>query len=201
MVGTMKPIDDIITRWVERQSRVLDLGCGDGALLSRLEGEKGIEGIGVEISHDMVVRCLAQGLSVYQADIDKGLAQWEDMSFDTVILKSTLEVIHRPCELIGEMLRVGRKAIVSVSNFGYLPNRLKVLFTGSMSPRMRAFKPWYATDVIRFASLDEFLQALDEMDVRIMDSLHVLFLGRVSRKRPPLANLLVKDAVFLLGRR
>ncbi|HOJ13608.1 MAG TPA: methionine biosynthesis protein MetW [Deltaproteobacteria bacterium] len=190
----------IIESMIEPQSRVLDLGCGDGSLLSSLIARKRVEGTGVEISHDMVASCLAKGLCVFQADIDKGLSHWEDATFDYVILKSTLEVIHRPYELILEMLRVGRHALVTVSNFGYLANRIHTLLTGRMTPRIRAFSPWYETSVIRYVCMDEFFEALRRSGVRISEARYVTPFGSVSRKKPLFANLFVVEAVFLLTR-
>src|SRR5512136_408455 len=146
----------IIESWVSPGSRVLDLGCGDGTLLSGLVERKQVEAIGVEIAQEMIVKCLGKGISVYQADIDRGLSQWDDLSFDYVILNDTLQVITRPQKVIDEMLRVGRYAIISVSNFGYLGNRLRVLFEGRMSMKVRFAGSWHDTPVIRFFSLMEF---------------------------------------------
>lgn len=190
----------IIEQWVTPGSRVLDLGCGDGTLLSSLTRNSRVEGVGVEISQDMIVRCLAKGVSVYQADIDRGLSQWDDLSFDYVILNATLQVIHRPYDIISEMLRVGRSAVISVSNFGYVRNRIRVLFDGRISRDARVSGSWHSTPVIRFVSLKEFLQSLSEMDVEIVDARFFLPAGMVTKRRTVLDNLLVKEAVFLLKR-
>ncbi|HPC47463.1 MAG TPA: methionine biosynthesis protein MetW [Deltaproteobacteria bacterium] len=198
--GGEDAIDVIIEGWVAQGSRVLDLGCGDGSLLRRLVTTRHVEGIGVEISQDMVIQCLKKGLCVYQADIDKGLAQWDDLSFDTVILKSTLDVIRRPCELLGDMLRVGRNAVVTVSNFGYAPNRMHILLKGSVSPRSRSMKPWHATEVIRYVCLAEFLDTLVSMGIDAIDSRYVLPFAGIVEMLPPLSNVLVREAIFLLGR-
>jgi len=191
---------DLIEQWVEPSSRVLDLGCGDGSLLDRLKRSRQVDGIGVEISQDMIVQCLSRGLSVYQADIDRGLSQWDDLSFDYVILNATLLVTHKPYDIITEMLRVGRYAVISVSNFGFLPNRASVLFRGSITGDVRAAGTWHDSPVIRFVCLDEFRASLREMGIDIMDARHFLPLGIVTRTRIPLDNLLVREAVFLLRR-
>lgn len=200
MARTPEQTHRIIEGWITPGSRVLDLGCGDGALLSSLALNKQVDGIGVEISQDMIVRCLARGISVYQADIDRGLSQWDDLSFDYVILNATLQVIHRPYELISEMLRVGTNVVISVSNFGFVRNRIRVLFDGRISREVRVSGSWHSTPVIRFVSLREFLQSLGEMNIDIADARFFLPFGLVADRMPALCNLLAKDAVFLLRR-
>jgi methionine biosynthesis protein MetW len=190
----------IIEDWIQPGMRVLDLGCGDGALLSGLVKSKQVEGIGVEISQDMIVQCLQRGISVYQADIDRGLSQWNDLSFDYVILNDTLQVITRPREVIDEMLRVGRYAIISISNFAYLGNRLRVLFQGRMSTEVRFTGSWYDTPVIRFVSLKEFRNSLRQMGVEIVDSRLFLPFSLVASNRWPLGDLLAMKGIFKLRR-
>lgn len=193
-------IHRIIEGWIPPGSRVLDLGCGDGSLLSGLALRRQVRGIGVEISQDMMVRCLAKGLSVFQADIDQGLCQWDDQSFDYVILNATLQVIHKPLEIMEEMLRVGRSAVVSVSNFGFIVNRVRVLFDGRISRDVRVSGGWHNTPVIRFVSLREFRRSLLDMGISIVDARLFLPLGHVTASVPFLENLLAEEAVFLLRR-
>lgn len=193
-------IHGIIREWISPGSKVLDLGCGDGSLLKDLALTRQVQGTGVEISREMIVKCLAKGISVYQADIDHGLSQWDDGSFDYVILNATLQVIHHPHELIREMLRVGMKAVISVSNFGFVRNRVRVLFDGRISRGTRLSGSWHDTPVIRFVCLSEFIRSLREMEVETMDARYFLPMGKVSNRRTMLDNLLVKEAVFLLER-
>ncbi len=188
----------IIEDWISQGSRVLDLGCGDGTLLSGLVERRQVEAIGVEISQEMIVQCLQKGISVYQADIDRGLSQWDDLSFDYVILNDTLQVITRPYEVIGEMLRVGRYAIISISNFGYLGNRTRVFLQGRMSTRVRFAGSWHDTPVIRFFSLKEFRDSLKDMGVEIVDARFFLPFSIVTSKRVPLADLLAWKGIFKL---
>jgi methionine biosynthesis protein MetW len=189
----------IIGEWITPKSRVLDLGCGDGTLLNRLTENKQIDGIGVEISQDMIVKCLSKGISVYQADIDRGLSQWDELSFDYVILTSTLQVIHRPYNVIHEMLRVGRCAVISVSNFGYFTNRLNVMLNGCISDEMRLTGTWHDTPVIRFVCLTEFWSSLEEMGIEVFDARFFLPLNIPVKTKMPFDNLFVKEALFLLG--
>ena len=191
----------IIEGWIQPRSRVLDLGCGDGTLLNDLIEKKQVDGIGVEISQDMIVKCLGKGISVYQADIDRGLSQWDELSFDYVVLNATLQVIHRPVNVINEMLRVGRCAVISVSNFGYWENRVRILLKGCITNEMRLTGSWHDTPVIRFVCLSEFRSFLCGMGVEVLDARFFLpFDIAVRKTRTPLDNLLVKEAIFMLGR-
>jgi methionine biosynthesis protein MetW len=191
----------IVESWVHPGDRVLDLGCGDGALLSGLVERKQVEAIGVEISQDMIVQCLHRGISVYQADIDRGLSQWDDLSFDYVILNDTLQVITKPHEVIREMLRVGKYAIISVSNFAYLGNRLRVFLQGRMSTEVRFTGSWHDTPVIRFVSLREFRVSLRQIGVDIVDSRLFLPFSLVTTRGWPLVDLLAAKGIFKLRRR
>ncbi len=190
----------IIEDWILPGSRVLDLGCGDGALLVDLIRSRQVEGIGVEISQDMIVQCLQRGISVYQADIDRGLSQWGDLSFDYVILNDTLQVITKPHEVIAEMLRVGRHAIISVSNFAYLGNRLRVLFQGRMSREVRFTGSWNDTPVIRFVSLKEFRASLRQIGVEVVDSRLFLPFSITASNKWPMGDILAMKGIFKLRR-
>src|SRR5262249_41076172 len=117
----------IISEIVEPKTRVLDLGCGDGELLEWLAAQKGVDARGVEIAGAKVRRAIARGVSVFQGDIDEGLADYPDQAFDYVILSQTLQETHRPREVLREMLRVGRRAIVAFPNFGHWRVRLSML--------------------------------------------------------------------------
>lgn len=199
MQAIREQTQNIIEDWIQPRSKVLDLGCGDGALLSRLTEKKHIEGTGVEISQEMIVKCLGRGISVYQADIDRGLSQWDDLSFDYVILTATLQVIHRPYRVISEMLRVGHYAVISLSNFGYIANRISIMHNGSMSGKMRLSGHWHDTPVIRFVCLNEFMRSLDEMDIKILDARYFFPMGITRNTGAPLGNIFVKEALFMLG--
>ena len=117
----------IIGEIVDRDSKVLDLGCGEGELLEWLAANKGVQGRGVEISGTKVRRAIARGVSAYQGDIDDGLADYPGQAFDYVILSQTLQETRRPRQVLGEMLRVGRRVIVAFPNFGHWSVRLAML--------------------------------------------------------------------------
>ncbi|MEN6476033.1 MAG: methionine biosynthesis protein MetW [Syntrophaceae bacterium] len=189
----------IIEAWVTNGARVLDLGCGDGTLLDALIRRKKINGLGVEIDQDKIIACLKKGICVHQTDIDQGLSNLDDMSFDYVVLNATLQAIHKPYKVIDEMLRVGRFAIISISNFGYVQNRLHVLSHGRVSEHIRFAGDWHDTPVIRFVSITEFMRSLTDMGITMTDARYFLPFGRISI-HPPLKDLLVKEALFRLRR-
>ena len=122
----------MIAQIIEPHTKVLDLGCGDGELLSELFRDKNISGFGIEISLDRIKNCLEQGLSVVQEDLNEGLKGYQDKSFDYIVLSRTLEYISKPTYLIQEMLRVGEKCIISFENLGYWKNRLSFFFRGTI---------------------------------------------------------------------
>lgn len=121
----------IIADIIKPKSRVLDLGCGDGRLLSELTNEKLVTGLGIEISLERIKKCLERGISVIQEDLNEGLKDFQDKSFDYVVLSQTLEDISKPVYLIHEMLRVGKKCIISFENLAYWKNRISFLFSGN----------------------------------------------------------------------
>jgi methionine biosynthesis protein MetW len=186
----------IIGELVEPDSKVLDLGCGEGELLQWLAENKNVEGRGIEIDGPKVQRAIARGVSVYQGDIDAGLSGYPDASFDYIILSQTLQETRRPLGVLKEMLRVGRHAIVTFPNFGHWSVRLAMLATGR-SPRTQSFPhEWYNSPNIHFLTIRDFeILARDQgwtVDRKIFIS------GR--RVGTHLANLMAEVAVFLVRR-
>jgi methionine biosynthesis protein MetW len=151
----------IIGEIVSRGAKVLDLGCGEGELLAMAGANKGVDARGVEISGRKVQRAIARGVSVYQGDIDEGLADYPDQAFDYVILSQTLQETRQPLQVLREMLRVGRRAIVAFPNFGHWRVRLSMLFSGR-APKTKLFPyNWYDSPNIHFLTVDDFEELAD----------------------------------------
>jgi methionine biosynthesis protein MetW len=184
----------IISQIVEPNTRVLDVGCGDGELLEWLAEHKGVDARGVEIVGSKVQRAIARGVSVYQGDIDQGLADYPDQAFDYVILSQTLQETRRPLKVLNEMLRVGRRAIVAFPNFGHWSVRLAHLWTGR-APKTKLFPhDWYDSPNIHFLTVHDF-QALADKESWTVE--RGIFLAG-HRTISTFPNLMAETAVFLV---
>ena len=145
----------LITNWVEPNSRVLDLGCGDGSLLALLNRTRATRGYGVEINDDNIVTCVKNGINVIQNNLESGLSTFESDSFDYVILSQTLQAVHQTEKIVKEMLRVGRQAIVTFPNFGYWRNRWQIL-AGRMPVSKTLPYQWYDTPNVHLCTINDF---------------------------------------------
>jgi methionine biosynthesis protein MetW len=184
----------IISELVEPNSKVLDLGCGEGELLAWLAEHKGVDARGVEISATKVRRAIARGVSAYQGDIDEVLTDYSDHAFDYVILSQTVQETRWPLKVIRDMLRVGRHAIVAFPNFGHWPVRLSLLFTGR-APKTGLFPyEWYDSPNIHFLTVDDFDQMVRHEGFTIERN---YFLAR-RRRIHLLPNLRAAVAVYLI---
>jgi len=160
---------DIIERWVAQGARVLDLGCGDGALLGRIWDARQAPGYGVEIDDAKVFACLQNDVNVLQMDLEDGLAAFADRSFDYVILSETLQAIHRQEPLLREMLRVGREAIVSFPNFGYWRARIQIALAGHMPVSRELPYQWYDTPNVHHCTLVDFEALCATLGFRVLE--------------------------------
>jgi methionine biosynthesis protein MetW len=186
----------IISELVEPNSKVLDLGCGEGELLAWLAENKGVEARGVEISATKVRRAIARGVSAYQGDIDEVLADYSDHAFDYVILSQTLQETRWPLKVMRDMLRVGRHAIVAFPNFGHWSVRLSLLFTGR-APKTDLFPyEWYDSPNIHFLTVDDF----DQLVRREGFTLERYYFLAGKRRVAVLPNLRAEVAVYLVSK-
>lgn len=190
----------VIAALVEPGSRVLDVGCGDGLLLAYLAREKGVDGRGIELSQAGVNACVAQGLSVVQGDADKDLADYPTDAYDYVILSQTLQATRKPYKVLKQMLRIGRRAIVSFPNFGHWRVRLSLLWNGRMPVTAALPQSWYETPNIHFCTIADFEQLCRDMGAVIERRVSVDAFGRRERIEAPgaLANLFAEQGMFLL---
>ncbi|THB65076.1 MAG: methionine biosynthesis protein MetW [Spirochaetaceae bacterium] len=157
-----------IIKMIEPNSRVLDLGCGNGELLLRLAKEKNVSGTGVDKEESMILQCIQRGISVFQGDLDEGLKDYPDGSYDYVILNRTLQMVSQPVFLLQEMVRVGKKVIVNFPNFGYIVNRLQLTFLGKMPVNKRIPFQWYDTPNIHFCTRRDFTRLCHELKIPVL---------------------------------
>ena len=191
----------LIAEMVEPNSRVLDVGCGDGALLDYLSHAKNVDGRGIELSMDGVRQCVAHGLSVIQGDAEADLKDYPAEAFDYVILGQTLQAMKQPRDVLEMMCRIGRRAIVSVPNFGYWRVRLQLMLTGRMPVTEKLGYQWWETPNIHFCTLRDFVVLTEEMGITIEQTRIIDRAGQVaSRAHSGFANLLGEQGVFLLRR-
>ncbi|MEG3617282.1 methionine biosynthesis protein MetW [Magnetovibrio sp. PR-2] len=191
-----------IADMIEPNTRVLDVGCGNGDLLEYLWRFKQIDGRGIEISTQGVQACVSAGLSVVQGDVETDLKDYPDQAFDYVILSQTLQAMMAPREVLTEMLRIGERAIVSLPNFAYWRLRMYVLFKGRMPISEKLPYEWYDTPNIHFCTIRDFVALVDDMGLTIEQSLFLDDEGtsRTIGKGVAMANFFGEQGVFLLSK-
>ncbi|MBI4193710.1 MAG: methionine biosynthesis protein MetW [Betaproteobacteria bacterium] len=183
-----------IAGWVRPGSSVLDLGCGDGTLLRYLQDSRGVTGYGVEIDDANVIACVGNGVNVVQGDLERGLADFVDRSFDYVILSQTLQAVKNSERVMKEMLRVGREGIVTFPNFGYWKNRLQIA-SGRMPVSENLPYQWFNTPNVHLCTIADFESFCAERNIRIVER-KVLTRGETVAWWP---NLLGALAVYHFG--
>ena len=186
---------DVIASWVGEGARVLDLGCGDGALLRHLKDRCGASGYGVEIDVERVIAGLKNGVNVLQIDLEEGLYDFEDQSFDLVIISNALQTLHRTEKLLREMLRVGREAVVSFPNFAYWKHRVAIM-DGHMPVSDRLPYQWYDTPNVRFFTIADFEQLCEKLGIAVRERLVLDDAGQPVTDDP---NFLGSFALYRLG--
>ncbi len=186
---------DCIARWITPGERVLDLGCGDGALLKFLQQEKAIHGYGVELDPGNVSACIANGVNVLQFDLERGLSGFEDDSFDHVIMSLSLQTVRHTVPLLKEMLRVGHEAVVSFPNFAYKPHR-EAIAAGHMPVSKHLPYDWYDSPNVRFFTIADFDALCAEQGIQVRE--RVAFAEGVEVSEDP--NLNGELALYRLGR-
>ena len=196
----MKPEFKIIANLIENNTRVLDVGCGDGTLMEFLKDNKKIDIRGIEILKNNVQQCIGKGLTVIEGDAEKDLSQFPDRSFDFVILSQTLQAFLNPEKVISELLRVGKKAIVTIPNFGYWKVRLHLLVKGTMPITRTLPDEWYNTPNLHMCTIQDFFNFCKKRDINLFNSiaLHNLRSSKITNTNLTLKNLTAVLGIFLI---
>lgn len=192
-----------IMRLVRPGARVLDIGCGEGALLELLAREKDVDGRGLEISQGNVSAALARGLAVVQGDADRDLADYPTKAFDYAVLSQTLQTVRDPRAVLSELMRIADHAIVSFPNFGHWSVRWSLLTKGRMPTTRLLPTPWWATPNIHLCTLRDFTDLAADLDLRV-EAASALIRGKPARPmgdNQTWENWRAEQAIFLLGRR
>lgn len=191
----------IITEIIDKEAKVLDLGCGEGDLLAKLISEKNVKGLGIEINQNSVISSLEKSLSVIQGDIDKGLKGFEDKEYDWVILNQTLQSTEKPDYVMDEMLRVGKKAVVSFPNFAYWKVRFYLFFFGKMPKSKILPFEWYNTPNIHLLTINDFYEFCKKRNIKI---LNYIFMTKANIKNNFItrlfSNFFAEEVIFVLSR-
>ena len=190
----------IIANLIEKNTRVLDVGCGDGTLMEFLKDNNKIDIRGIEISKNNVQKCIGKGLTVIEGDAEKDLSQFPDGSFDFVILSQTLQAFLNPEKVISELLRVGKKAIVTIPNFGYWKVRLHLLTKGTMPITRTLPDEWYNTPNLHMCSIKDFFNFCEDRKINLYKSIALQNLksSEITKSNLTLKNLSAVLGVFLI---
>ena len=193
----------LIADMIEPESRVLDIGCGDGTLLHYLQRSKSVDGRGMDLSQTAVKECVSHGLAVIQGDADEDLSDYPAQAFDCVVLSQTLQATHNPRRVVEELVRIGRYAIVSLPNFGYWRVRWNLLAAGRMPVTRTLNYHWYETPNIHMCTIRDFVILCRDMGVTIEQHILVNYRGRagVFQSLGALGNLFGEQSLFRLSHR
>jgi methionine biosynthesis protein MetW len=192
----------LIAEMVTPGARVLDIGCGDGTLLRLLAEKRGVDGRGIELSQAGVNSCVAQGLSVIQGDADTDLVYYPDLAFDFAILSQTIQATYSPRHVLEQLLRIGKRVVVSFPNFGHWQVRAQLLFGGQMPQTDNLPDRWYDTPNIHLCTIKDFLGLCKDVGARVERTVALNAYGRKLGVSMPFfaQNLFGEQAVFLLSR-
>ena len=197
----MKNEFKIIANLLPPQSRVLDVGCGDGTLIEALIKEKNIDARGIELGEDKVKECISKGLSVIEGDAETELSQFPDKAFDFVILSQTLQAFYQPENVLEQLLRVGGRVIISIPNFGYWQIRASLLFFGKMPVTKSLPYTWYNTPNLHMCSIKDFYQFCEKKKIKIdkVVGINGEKISSIYRVNLEMKNLLSEVGIFVIS--
>ena len=196
----MKKEFKIISQLIENNTRVLDVGCGDGTLMKHLKDNKSIDTRGLEISKNNVQTCIGKGLAVIEGNAEKDLKQFPNLSFDYVVLSQTLQAFYSPEKVIDDLLKVANKAIVTIPNFGYWKVRLQLLFKGTMPITKNLPDEWYNTPNLHMCTITDFFKFCSKKNIKLYKSiaLHEQKTSSINKINLNLKNLSSELGIFLI---
>ena len=196
----MKKEFKIITQLIENNTRVLDVGCGDGTLMKHLKDNKNIDTRGLEISKNNVQTCIGKGLAVIEGNAEKDLQQFPNLSFDYAVLSQTLQAFYNPEKVINDLLRVANKAVVTIPNFGYWKVRLQLLFKGTMPITKNLPDEWYNTPNLHMCTIKDFFNFCLKKNIKLYKSIALLEqkTSNINKINLNLKNLSSELGIFLI---
>jgi len=197
----MKKEFKVIAELLPNDTRVLDVGCGDGSLMNFLKKEKNIEVRGLELNQENVQQCIHKGLPVIQGNAETELHQFPDQSFDYVVLSQTLQAFYEPEEVLKNLLRIGKSVIVSIPNFGYWKVRIKLLIFGEMPVTKTLPNTWYNTPNLHMCTIKDLFKFCDEKNINIKKVIGVNedSTSLIKKNNLEIKNLFSKLGIFLIG--
>ena len=191
---------EVIKNWVVEGSEILDLGCGNGEILNILSKELDATTLGVEINQDNINECIKSGLNVIQQNIDEGLNNFADKSFDIVIMSQTIQVLKEPKKALLEVTRIGKECIVTIPNFGQLTTRLKLLFGGKMPITGSLPNQWYDTENIHLCTIKDFEVLCRDCELNILNKRFFNTSGQESALAKTSPNLFASTAIYKISK-
>lgn len=198
----MKIQDDVLAGLIEINSRVLDVGCGDGNLLLYLKKNKRIDGRGLEINQKNVQECLGKGLAVVEGDAEKDLINYPNRSFDVAILNQAIQQFYEPRRVLNELLRIAHKAIITIPNFGYWKVRLNLLLTGTMPVTKTLPHSWYDTPNLHMSSIKDFYNLCNLDNFKVIKSISISSnkISDITSNNLEIKNLVSELGVFVVSK-
>ena len=191
-------MNNILNAWIPKNSEVLDLGCGDGSLLASLKNKLNVSGYGVDISEKKIQLSLSKGLNVIEQDIDEGLDNFKDASFDIVIMSQSIQALKRPENALKEIVRIGKECIVSIPNFANLKCRTQLALTGKMPVSNALPYDWYSTPNLHLCSLKDFESLCKKLNIKVIERKLSDNNGRSSFLMKTFPNLFTEVALYKL---